>query len=338
MQPKAGQSGPTALGGTSDRGPKNARFFRLRETASFRQTFFEFSQSLRLALAAGTSGNDGTPPLAQRPSLVAGGDPVAPGPAPILRPLGQPCEAVARAPPPASGGHSRECRSRRGTPPPVSAPAPAVPDARRDKSGGRWWRALGQGSGKSRKALAIRGAGQHVEQVARGSPGWTAGCPPCPRILAQQHRDAVDVGLAADDPHVGIPPGLMHHVLAADRTRASSQVSRPPNRAGRSSANAIRVRVPIDRTGAEGIEVFLQIRFLAVAQGACPAAGRRNCVGAVGGHVRISTSGSGAGLAARAAGLNPGNGFLLAAMLTVRKPAEGLYVSGIRSAVHSSDF
>ena len=66
--------------------------------------------------------------------------------------------------------------------------------------------------------------------------------------LAQQHRDPVDVGFAADDAYVRVLRRLMHHMFAAAKTDLQ-----PDGFAAKQRRQVQRctvgVHIPIDRTG-----------------------------------------------------------------------------------------
>ena len=124
---------------------------------------------------------------------------------------------------------------------------------------------LGPRIGIKQKGPRDRGGRQHIEHVAHIAGIDAQIIHACAADLAQEHRHAIDIGLAADDADTGVQAGLMDHMLAPAKADLKPSLA-PTEHRRQVEGVAVRVRFPIHRAGAEGGQIFFQIDLLAVAQ------------------------------------------------------------------------
>mmetsp|Transcript_13705 Transcript_13705/g.21954 ORF Transcript_13705/g.21954 Transcript_13705/m.21954 type:complete len:240 (+) Transcript_13705:1881-2600(+) len=104
--------------------------------------------------------------------------------------------------------------------------------------------------------------GQHVKHVARITGMHLDVLRTSFTDFAKQHGNAVDVRLTANDAHVGVLHGLMHHVLTAAKPHFKPDILATKQRL-KVEVLPLRVLVPADLTGRQRRQVFVQIGLLA---------------------------------------------------------------------------
>src|SRR6056297_1234890 len=89
---------------------------------------------------------------------------------------------------------------------------------------------LGPGIGIEQEGTRHRGLRKDIKHVPYVTGIYTNIVASFLADLAQQHRHAVDVGLAPDKAGVAVLHGLMHHVLAPAKTDFKPKWSTPEKR------------------------------------------------------------------------------------------------------------
>ena len=79
--------------------------------------------------------------------------------------------------------------------------------------------------------------------------------------LSEKHRDAVDVGIAADQPGVAVARGLVHHVLAAAESHLQPDLP-VSERGPQIQRAALGVLVPTHRPRRQPGEILVEARLL----------------------------------------------------------------------------